>query len=276
MFDNLKILGIETSCDETAAAVVEAGAARHGGLARVLSNVIYSQIDIHKQWGGVVPEVAAREHAVKIIPVIDEALNKASIPPLTKGRWSAGWRTGGVIDAIAVAAGPGLITSLMVGVETAKALAYAWGVPLIGVNHIEAHIYANFISANSQAESASWRTKQISDIEFPALVLTVSGGHTMLVLMHGHDRLETIGITRDDAAGEAFDKGAKLMGLGYPGGPAVDLCARDMSGEVPEFPMATMKDQSLDFSYSGLKTAVRQLVQVDHALNLVVLIGHRN
>ena len=192
------ILGIETSCDETAASVVRGS----GNRVEVLSNVVSSQIEIHKKYGGVVPEVAAREHVLNILPVVNEALKKAKInppcPPLLKGVYK--------VDAIAVTVGPGLVTSLLVGVETAKTLAYAWRVPAVAINHIEGHVYANFID---------------NQPKFPALILTVSGGHTMLVLMSGHGKYKVLGETRDDAAGEAFDKAAQLLGLGYPGGPAI-------------------------------------------------------
>lgn len=234
------ILGIETSCDETSAAVVKA----ENGRLQVLSNVVFSQIDIHKQYGGVIPEVAAREHVVKMVPVLDQALKQAGL-----NRDRARQK----LDAIAVVNGPGLITSLMVGVETAKSLAFAWGVPLVAVNHIEAHIYAAFL-ANP-------------DIKFPAVVLTVSGGHTQLVLMHGHGQYEALGETRDDAAGEAFDKAAKLMGLGYPGGPSVSKQAKEFKAKdrIIRLPRPMLESRDYDFSFSGLKTALLYAIKNDSA-----------
>ncbi len=244
------ILAIETSCDETAAAVVDGGR----GKIDVLSNVVSSQIEIHKKYGGVVPEVAAREHVLNIVPVVNEALTRAGI-----GRNGAKKK----LDALAVTAGPGLITSLVVGVETAKSLAYAWKLPVTAVNHIEGHIYANFIDHKPK---------------FPALILTVSGGHTMLVLMRGHGKHEIIGETRDDAAGEAFDKAAQLLGLGYPGGPAIAAAAsRNMEHEtwntkhgtrnriIPKIvlPRPMITDKSFSFSFSGLKTALLYALKKD-------------
>ncbi|MFH0891764.1 MAG: tRNA (adenosine(37)-N6)-threonylcarbamoyltransferase complex transferase subunit TsaD [Candidatus Falkowbacteria bacterium] len=228
------ILGIETSCDETAAAV----ASGKNGKVEILSDVVSSQIEIHKKYGGVVPEVAAREHVLNILPVIDKALKKSGIPTLAKG---------GGVDAIAVTIGPGLITSLVVGIETAKVLSCAWGVPVIGINHIEGHVYANFIN-------------QKKKLEFPAMILTVSGGHTMLVLMRAHGKYKTIGETRDDAAGEAFDKAAKLMGIGYPGGPAIAVQAvkcqmSKVKGQI-KLPRPMINSGDFDFSFSGLKTAL--------------------
>ena len=183
------ILGIETSCDETAAAVISCS----GEKVKVLSNVVSSQIEIHKKYGGVVPEVAAREHVLNILPVVNEAVKGIK-----------------KIDAIAVTTGPGLVTSLLVGVETAKTLAYTWKMPAVAINHIEGHIYANFIDNKPK---------------FPALILTVSGGHTMLILITGHGKYKLLGETRDDAAGEAFDKAAQLLNIGYPGGPAIAASA---------------------------------------------------
>jgi len=235
------ILGIETSCDETAASVIDG----QGGAIKVLSNVVSSQIEIHKKYYGVVPEIAAREHILNILPVINEALEKAGIKKEEVQKR---------IDALSVTIGPGLITSLIVGIETAKTLAYAWNLPLIGINHIEGHIYGNFIKPESK-------------IKFPTLVLTVSGGHTMLVLMKGHGKFQTIGETRDDAAGEAFDKAAKLLNLGYPGGPIVSKTAAEFvktgkkSAIVLPRPMINSGD--FDFSFSGLKTALLYKIQKD-------------
>lgn len=230
------ILGIESSCDETAAAVLQKGRGR--GFA-VLSSVISSQIEIHKKYGGVIPEVAAREHVLNIIPVIKEALEAAKKTPQDLG-------------LIAVTKGPGLVSSLMVGLESAKALALAWNKPLIGINHIEGHIYSAFIDRGN-------------DIRFPALILTVSGGHTNLVLMKDHHKYQVIGETRDDAAGEAFDKGAKMLELGYPGGPIISTRAEAFRQSGKEnritLPRPMLNADNLDFSFSGLKTALLYQLQ---------------
>lgn len=227
----MNILAIETSCDETAAAVV------HGSRGKVtaLSNVIFSQIDIHRAFGGVVPEVAARNHIKKILPVVDEALR-----PL-KGKKP---------DAIAVTIGPGLIPSLIVGIETAKSLALAWNRPLIPVNHIMGHIYSAWLNAE--------RTPSL-----PALILTVSGGHTELILMRDHLKFKRIGATRDDAAGEAFDKTAKMLGLAYPGGPNLSAQAEQGDPAAFDFPRPMLHEPGWDFSFSGLKTAVRYALEKD-------------
>ncbi|MEI6596738.1 MAG: tRNA (adenosine(37)-N6)-threonylcarbamoyltransferase complex transferase subunit TsaD [bacterium] len=225
------ILGIETSCDETAASVV----CGTGDKVKILSNIVSSQIEIHKKYGGVVPEVAAREHVLNMLPVVNEVI--------------AGIKK---IDAIAVTIGPGLVTSLLVGVETAKTLAYAWRVPVVAINHIEGHIYANFI--NNQPK-------------FPALILTVSGGHTMLILMSGHGKYKVLGETRDDAAGEAFDKAAQLLGLGYPGGPAIAAAAAKFKIENGKLkvslPRPMINSGDFNFSFSGLKTALLYAIQKD-------------
>ena len=217
------ILGIETSCDETAAAVVESGT-------RVLSNVIASQVEIHSRYGGIVPEVASRQHLLSAIPVLEKALQEAGM-------------SSGDLSAIAVTNGPGLAGSLLVGVNLAKALALAWDLPLIGVNHIEAHIYANWLGPETPA--------------FPLIALIVSGGHTDLVLMKDHGAISRLGSTRDDAAGEAFDKVARALGLGYPGGPAIEQASRGGSPRH-RLPRAWLKGSD-DFSFSGLKTAVVRL-----------------
>ena len=224
----MKILGIETSCDETAAAVVEDGS-------RIISDVVASQIDIHARYGGVVPEIASRQHLLTIIPVISQAMTEVS------------WQD---INGIAVTFGPGLAGSLLVGVNVAKAIALAKKLPITGVNHLEAHIYANWLDFSPAGEK--------SKVKFPCLCLVVSGGHSDLVLMKGHGQFEKLGQTRDDAAGEAFDKAARLLGLGYPGGPAIERAAR--SG-IPclSLPRAWLKE-SHDFSFSGLKTALWHLV----------------
>ena len=239
------ILGIETSCDETAASV----ALGRGDSVRILSNVVSSQIEIHKKYNGVVPEIAAREHILNILPVINEALEKAGIntprpsgTPLYRGDYN--------IDALAVTVGPGLITSLIVGTETAKTLAGVWKLPIVAVNNIEGHVYANFIGKEK--------------IKFPALILTVSGGHTMLILMKGHGKFQTIGETRDDAAGEAFDKAAKLLNLGYPGGPIVSKTAAEFKGQGEVvLPRPMLNNPNFDFSFSGLKTALLYKIQKD-------------
>ncbi len=234
----MKILGIETSCDETAASVIEG----KGNKVKVLSNVVSSQIEIHKKYGGVVPEVAAREHVLDILPVINKSLEKANI----------GKDFSKKIDAISVTVGPGLVTSLIVGVETARSLSYAWGIPIVAINHIEGHVYANFVGDGS-------------NIKFPVLILTVSGGHTLLVLMKGHGEYELVGGTRDDAAGEAFDKSAQLMGMGYPGGPILSKYARKFKGESSmDFPRPMMGDKNnFDFSFSGLKTSILYKIKKD-------------
>ncbi len=216
------ILAIETSCDETAAAVVKNGR-------EVLSNMIFSQIDLHKLYGGVVPEIASRKHIEKINQIIGEALTKAGL-------------TLQELDAIAVTYGPGLVGALLVGVAEAKAISFATGKPLIGVHHIEGHISANYI--------------ENKDLEPPFLCLVVSGGHTHLVLVEGYGEYKIIGRTRDDAAGEAFDKVARAIGLGYPGGPKIDKLAREGDPDAIAFPRAQIEGSPYDFSFSGLKSAV--------------------
>jgi len=284
------ILGIETSCDETTAAMIEG----RGNKVKVLSNIVASQIEIHKKYGGVVPEVAAREHVLNILPVINEALVKANLTPalsLVRRRGNIIPRTPrlalrakrafikGAIDAIAVTVGPGLITSLLVGVETAKILAYVWKLPVIAVNHIEGHIYANWLPPISEIFNftlgLSSGRRQFSIFKnnskiFPAVILTVSGGHTMLVLMKGHGKYKTIGETRDDAAGESFDKAAQLLGLGYPGGPVISAYADKFNKSKIEnrkskitLPRPMIKDNSFDFSFSGLKTALSYQLKQD-------------
>ncbi len=237
----MTILGIETSCDETAAAVIKV----NRGKIIVLSNIVSSQVNIHKKYGGIVPEVAAREHVLQILPVITEALRQTDIK-----REEAAKK----VDVIVVTIGPGLITSLLVGVETAKVLSYAWQVPVVGVNHIKGHIYANFIDNKK--------------IEFPSVILTVSGGHTMLVLMKGHGQFKTLGETRDDAAGEAFDKAAKLLGIGYPGGPSIAFQATKIKNKKSNIkninlPRPMVNSKSYDFSFSGLKTALLYQLKKD-------------
>ncbi|MEK7135069.1 MAG: tRNA (adenosine(37)-N6)-threonylcarbamoyltransferase complex transferase subunit TsaD [Patescibacteria group bacterium] len=248
------VLGIETSCDDTAAAVIEA----KGGLAKpslpaealaqagfsVLSNVSYSQVAIHKKFGGIVPNLASRAHLEKIIPTIKEAFRVAKIKP-------------NKIDLIAVTRGPGLMPSLLIGVNTARALAYRFRKPIIGVNHIEGHVFSN------------WLTNK--RVKFPALILVVSGGHTELVLMKDYGKYKIIGQTLDDAAGEAFDKTARLLGLGFPGGPAIAAEATKISnlkfpafakasaGKQIKLPRPMINSKDYNFSFSGLKTAVLYL-----------------
>lgn len=231
----MKILGIETSCDETAAAVVEDGR-------RVLSNVIASQIALHAKTGGVVPEVAAREHVMKILPVIDEALKVAACTLKNRDFGLSD------IDAIAVTKGPGLISSLIIGTETASVLSCVGGIPLIEVHHILGHVYSNWLSI-------------ADEIEFPVLVLTVSGGHNELILMRDHGKFEVLGETLDDAAGEAFDKVARLLDLGYPGGPKISKIAVSGDREAYNLPRAWLDKNSLNFSFSGLKTAVLDMIK---------------
>lgn len=218
------VLGIETSCDETAAAVVARGT-------QVLANVIASQAEIHARYGGVVPEIASRRHVELIAVVLREALDRAGV-------------TGPDLAGVAVTCGPGLIGSLMVGLSFAKSLALAFGRPLAGVNHVTGHVYAGFLGE--------------SPPEFPFLALVVSGGHSDLILFHGHTEQVLVGQTRDDAAGEAFDKVARLLGLGYPGGPAIDRLAGEGDPGAIAWPKPRLSDEHgrFDFSFSGLKTAV--------------------
>jgi len=216
------ILGIETSCDETAASIVRNGR-------EVLANVISSQIELHKLYGGVVPEIASRKHIEKINQVIEEALAEASM-------------TLQDVTAIAVTYGPGLVGALLVGVSAAKAISFATGIPLIGVHHIEGHISANYI--------------ENSELEPPFLCLVVSGGHTHLVIIKEYGQYEIIGRTRDDAAGEAFDKVARALGLGYPGGPKIDELAKEGNPNAIKFPRAKVNGSIYDFSFSGLKSSV--------------------
>ena len=222
MDKDILILGIESSCDETAASVVKNGRT-------VLSNVISSQIDIHTLYGGVVPEIASRKHIEKINQVIEEALSEAGV-------------TLGEIDAVSVTYGPGLVGALLVGVGAAKAVAFAAGKPLVGVHHIEGHIAANYI--------------EHPDLEPPFLCLVVSGGHTHLVRVVEYGEFEIIGCTQDDAAGEAFDKVARAIGLGYPGGPKIDKLAKEGNPFAIDFPRAKIDGHEFDFSFSGVKSAV--------------------
>jgi|AntRauTorckE6833_2_1112554.scaffolds.fasta_scaffold00060_38 N6-L-threonylcarbamoyladenine synthase len=236
----MNILAIESSCDESAASVVFANKKKKE--IKVKSNVISSQIKLHAKYGGVVPELAAREHVYKLLPTIDTALKEAG-------------KTIKEIDLIAVSEGPGLVTSLLTGVETARTLAYANNIPVLGVNHIHGHLYAPFIN--------NWK-----DIKFPAVVLTVSGGHSNIVLMESELKYRKLGSTRDDAAGEAFDKGAKMMSLGYPGGPIISKKAQEFEKSkkkqsLEDFPRPMKHSDNLDFSFSGLKTSLLYRLKKD-------------
>lgn len=216
------ILGIETSCDETSASVVKNGR-------EVLSNVISSQVDLHQKYGGVVPEIASRKHVELIIPVVNQAIEEAGITP-------------DAIDAVGVTYGPGLVGALLVGLSAAKAIAFAWGKPLVGVHHIEGHIAANYI--------------QHKELQPPFVCLVASGGHSHIVHVEDYDRFKILGKTRDDAAGEAFDKVARAVGLGYPGGPLIDKMAKNGNPKAVDFPRVYFEKGCFDFSFSGIKTAV--------------------
>ncbi|HWQ72221.1 MAG TPA: tRNA (adenosine(37)-N6)-threonylcarbamoyltransferase complex transferase subunit TsaD [Desulfitobacteriaceae bacterium] len=216
------ILGIETSCDDTSAAVLLNGTV-------LLSHIITSQVATHQKYGGVVPEIASREHSLHWQAVVRQALAEAKLD----------FRD---LSAVAVTYGPGLVGSLLVGVSAAKALAYALNIPLLGINHLEGHVYANFLHT--------------PDLEFPLLALLVSGGHTHLILFRGHGDYRVLGKTRDDAAGEALDKIARVLGLGYPGGPEIQSKAREGDAEAFDFPRAMLEPGSLDFSFSGVKSSV--------------------
>lgn len=224
----MKILGIETSCDETAAAVVKKGV-------KILSQTVASSIELHQKTGGIIPEVAAREQIKCILPVIENSLDKQKI------------------DALAVTVGPGLIGSLLVGVETAKTLAYTWQKPIIPVNHLQAHLYANWLENKKPL--------------FPALGLVVSGGHTDLVLMKDHGKIKWLGGTRDDAAGECFDKTARVLDLHYPGGPEIAKLAKKGNPQAYDLPRPMIEQENFDFSFSGLKTAVINLVKKEKEIN---------
>jgi len=252
----MRILGIETSCDETAAAVVEDGI-------KILSNVVASSSEMHAKTGGIIPEVAARQQVVSILPVMQNAMSNVKCQMSN-------------IDAIAVTVGPGLIGSLLVGIETAKTLSYLWKKPIIPINHLVAHIYANWIDTSEQwtvdgeQKKTSHHTPHtIHQPQFPVLALVVSGGHTDLVLMKNHRKLTWIGGTRDDAAGEAFDKCARILGLPYPGGPAISAAAEKYFNQSPftnhhllnMFPRPLINEVNYDWSFSGLKTAVLRRVK---------------
>ncbi len=264
--ESFTILALETSCDETAAAVVRGGR-------DLLANVVASQMDLHRRYGGVVPEVASRQHIISLVPVIEEAL---SVLP-------RGWAE---VDAVAATYGPGLSGALLTGLNAAKAIAWQQGRPFVGVNHLEAHIYANWLGSASQGDRETRRQGDdeparqllnadrrslspglpvsVSPPEFPLVALVVSGGHTLLALLRGHGQYELLGQTRDDAVGEAFDKVARILGLGYPGGPAIQHIAEGVVG-TSTLPRAWLRD-SFDFSFSGLKTAVLHKAQERHEL----------
>ena len=234
--DNKITLAIESSCDETSAAVLRDGR-------EVLSLVISTQIPVHQKFGGVVPEIASRKHIVNIMPVIDEALHKAGVSLQD-------------VDQVAVTYGPGLVGALLVGVSAAKALAFTLGVPLIGVNHLEGHIFANFISH--------------PDLQPPFMALVVSGGHTSLVHVKDYNSFALMGQTRDDAAGEAFDKVARVMGLPYPGGPQIDRLAQEGDPHAIDFPKVLQEKGNYEFSFSGLKSAVLNYLNSMKCKNLPV------
>lgn len=236
---DLTILAIETSCDETAAAVVRGGTT-------ILSSVVSSQMALHQRYGGVVPELASRQHITGLVPVVREAL--AAVP----GGWSA-------IDAVAATHGPGLSGALLTGLNAAKGIAWQRGLPFVGVNHLEAHLYAAWIASDPP--------------QFPLVALIVSGGHTILALLRDHGSLQILGQTRDDAAGEAFDKVARILGLGYPGGPAIQKAA-ERGGSGAPLPRAWLRD-SYDFSFSGVKTAVLHRVQERQAQQARLTEGFR-
>ena len=221
------ILGIETSCDETAAAVVENGK-------KILSNVVASQVDLHRKFWGIVPEIASRKHLELIIPIIKESLGEARIKLKD-------------LDAVAATYGPGLLGSLLVGLIVAKGLAYALELPFIGINHLEAHFYANFLS--------------YPEIVLPLVGLIISGGHTELIYLSKEREYEILGTTRDDAVGEAFDKVARILDLGYPGGPVIEKMAEKGNPQSIDLPLTHFKNNSLDFSFSGIKTAVLYYVK---------------
>ena len=233
MDKDILILGLESSCDETAAAVIKNGRT-------VLSNVISSQIDIHKEYGGVVPEIASRKHIERINTVIEEALKEAGV----------GLKD---LDAIGVTYGPGLVGALLVGVAEAKAICFAADIPLVGVHHIEGHVSANYI--------------ENKDLEPPFLCLIVSGGHTHLVVVKDYGEFEILGRTRDDAAGEAFDKVARAIGLGDPGGPKIDKLSKEGNPDAITFPKTKIEDAPYDFSFSGLKSAVLNYINKAKMMN---------
>ena len=238
----MNILGIETSCDETSAAVIEANSKNQS--VKILSNIISSSLSLHSKTGGIIPEIAAREQVKYIIPIITQAILNSQLNPQ--------------IDAIAVTVGPGLIGSLLVGVETARTLSYAWKKPIIPVNHLIGHIYANWLTTNDQKPKT---------IHFPVLALIVSGGHTDLVLLKDHEKIKWLGVTRDDAAGEALDKIGRLLGLEYPAGPIIERLAQKGNSKKYNFPRPMIYSNDFDFSFSGLKTAILRQTKIIDKLN---------
>ena len=250
----MKILGIESSCDESGIAIVEDGR-------KTLFSVLASQIDVHSRFGGVVPEIASRQHLLAFPKLLRDLFDSNFDPSQ--------------LDAIAVTYGPGLSGSLLVGVNIAKSLALSWGLPIIGINHLEGHVYANWI------RDGQWDSIDRGDPLLPAIALIVSGGHTDLLLVEGHDRYKIIGQTRDDAAGEAFDKVARILGLNYPGGPEIERIAKESKNPI-NFPRPAIRD-SWDFSFSGLKSAVLRKVnnlkeenKLDEATKNDVAAGFQN
>jgi len=253
----MRILAIETSCDETSAAIIEA---KNGDKrVKILANIIASSLSLHAKTGGIIPETAAREQIKYILPVIEKALS--SIP---------------TIDAIAVTIGPGLIGSLLVGVETAKTLSYVWNKPIIPVNHLIGHIYANFVDQTTDYKLQDTVDRGLSTvsnnyIEFPAIVLVVSGGHTDLLLMKAHGKIIWLGGTRDDAAGEAFDKIGRILNLSYPGGPSIEKAALKGNEKEIDLPRPLIGSDDFDFSFSGLKTAALREIQAIKQLDDITI-----
>lgn len=284
--NNFRILAIETSCDETAVAVLECDKSKNNFEMRVISNIVASQIEIHKKWGGIYPEMASRAHLESLIPAIRESLTPFLGVKSEKLKVKSGdrktlihngrtipshWRSPtsliiqNFIDAIAVTTGPGLIGSLLMGVEAVQILAAYFDRPVISVNHLEGHIYSAFSAVNQKLKIKNQNDNVKFKIPkagiFPILALIVSGGHTSLVLMRDHLKYETVGQTVDDAAGEAFDKVARILDLGYPGGPEVEKAAKSGNEKAYNLPMAMVGRDNLDFSFSGLKTAVLYLTK---------------
>jgi len=255
----MRILGIETSCDETSASIVEDGT-------KILSNVVASSVEMHTKTGGIIPENAARQQITSIIPVIQEALASALGKSIVKSQLS---KVVNKVDSIAVTVGPGLIGSLLVGVETAKTLSYLWQKPIVPINHLLAHLYANWLSEDSLLSNYETMKQYNNTPKFPALSLIVSGGHTNLVLMKNHGQIKSLGGTRDDAAGECFDKCARLLDLPYPGGPSISKQSylyfsrkpKTVDHKLSLFPRPMLNSNDFDFSFSGLKTSVLREVE---------------
>jgi len=252
------ILGIETSCDETAVALVKCTQNKQLFNFDVIENLVHSQIPVHQKTGGVVPEIAAREHAIKLPELLNQLSKKYGQKNLEK-----------TIDAVAITAGPGLITSLLVGVEIAKTIATVWNKPLIPINHLEGHIYANLLSSHTKLPNFKKKKNKLEtkNFKFPLVALIVSGGHTELVLMKDHLNYKIVGTTRDDAAGEAFDKTAKLLGLSYPGGPLLAKLATNGNKTAIVFPRPMLNQNNFDFSFSGIKTSVAVYLQKNRRAN---------